>query len=259
MITETIDLCAYHESGRVAYAYQCGYSCESMELSEMDASAGVSKLNAGADSEAIQLILKDKPQTAKTVITEKIIAVAKKLMKIYCAPSCAETFFKEDKQIGAQTEIEIPGQDMQYINLIQSFLKSNVPNHPSDYPAQIITQIFRELKQEDNWSVIETLAQTILKTEAKKINRFYIEDALMKAGFKPERRQQADLHNFDMKVMEDDTKTERTASKSLTDSTEDKLLDNTVKNFLKLIKKELNEEELDASVKYLKQVFSRDK
>lgn len=260
MITETIDLCAYHESGRVAYAYQCGYSCESIELSEMDSGAGVAKLNAGADGESIQLILKDKTQATNTVITEKAIEVARKLMKIYCAASCAEIFFKEEKQIGVQTEIEIPGQDIKYINMIQSFLKNNVPNHPSDYPSQIITQVFRELKQKDNWSVIETLAQAILKTEGKKINRFYIEDAFMKAGFKPEKRQQAASHNFDMKLKEDDTKKDNIVpSKSFADSTEEKLLDNTIKKFLRLIKKELNEEELDASVKYLKQVFNQNK
>lgn len=257
MLTETIELCAYHESGRIAYAYQCGYTCESMELSEMDSGAGVSKLNAGADGEFIQRILSGKPQASDTAITNKTIDIARKLMRIYCAASCAEIFFKEGKRINAQTEIEIPGQDMKYINIIQSFLKNNVPNHPPDYPSQILTQIFRELKQEDNWSVIETLVQATLKTEEKKINRFYIEDALMKAGFKPERKQPSTLHNFDMKLKEDDTKRDDIASsKSFADSTEEKLLDNTVKNFLRLIKKELNEEELDASVKYLKQVFN---
>lgn len=254
MITEMIDLCAYHESGRVAYAYQCGYSCESIELSEMDSGAGVAKLNAGADGESIQLILKDKTQAPNTVITEKAIEVAKNLMKIYCAASCAEIFFKEEKQINSQTEIEIPGQDIKYINMIQSFLKNNSPNHPSDFPSQIITQVFRELKQEDNWKVIETLAQTILKTEEKKINRFYIEDALMKAGFTPERKQQVALQNFDLKVKEDETKADKIPAPAAQQLRE-QLLNNTVKNFLGLIKNPLNEEEIEASVAYLKKVF----
>lgn len=260
MITETIELCAYHESGRVAYAYQCGYSCESILLSEEDSGAGVSKLNAGADGEAVQLILNNKQQAASTATNEKAIAVARKLMKIYCAATCAEIFFREEKQIGGQTEIEIPGQDIKYINLIQAFLKNNVPNHPADYPSQIIKQIFGELKQDDNWNLIETLAAAILKTEEKKITRFSIEDAVMKAGFKPQRKQAIGLNDFDMTVREDNTKRKNTASsESYAALEEEKQLDSTLKNFLRLIKRELNEEELNASVDYLKQIFNRDK
>lgn len=256
MITETIELCAYHESGRVAYAYQCGYICESMELSEVDSGAGVSRLNAGADGEFVQILLAGKSNAFDTARIEKAIDIARKLMKIYCAGSCAEIFFKENKQISDETEIEIPGQDMKYINIIQTFLKNNIPNHPSDYPSQIIIQLFRELKQEDNWSVIETLAQTILKKEDKKISRFYIEDALMKAGFKPGKKQQGGLHSFDMKVKEDDTKKERPApTKPITGVTEENALDEALKSFLRLIQHPLNEEEIEASVKFLKSVF----
>lgn len=256
MHIETIDLCAYHESGRVAYAYQCGYSCESITLSETDPGAGVSKLNAGADGDSIQLILKDKLPAADTAVPSKAIDIARKLMKIYCAGSCAATFCKEEKQISAQTEIEIPRQDIKYINLIQSFLKNNVPRHPADYPTQVIAQIFRELKQKDNWNVIETLAQTVLNTEGKKIHRFYVEDALMKAGFKPEQRQQASSHQFAVKVQEDETKSEKD-DVSAAQQNGEQLLEKTLKNFLRLIKKPLSEEEIEASVKYLKQVFSQ--
>lgn len=254
MDTQIVELCAYHESARVAYAYQCGYYCESIELSEFDAGAGVSKLNGGPDNETIQLILSNKAQFGNTIIAEKNIQTAKNLMKIYCAGSCAEIFFKNNKQIPVQTEIEIPGQDIKYINLVQSFLQNNIPGHPTDYASQIISQIFRDFTKEENWKVIEVLAHTALKNYDKKIPRFYIEDALMKAGFKPVR--QPSIQPIEMEIREDNTPKVKTSSPTHIEEG-DKILNDALKKFLGTIKRELNEEEIAASVDYLKSLFKR--
>jgi len=254
MDKENVELCAYHESGRVVYAYRQGYYCESIELSENDPGAGISKLNGGVNNETIQLILNNKTHTPSFVISNKAIEVAKKLMKIYCAGACAKIYKKNDKQISAQTEIDIPGQDMKYIDLIQSFLQQNVQGHPTDYPVQVITQIFHELKEEENWKVIEGLAKSALKPEDKKISRFYIEDALMKAGFKPLRQQ--NNSGIEMQLKEDDTpRPKTTATTDLQQTKEQQLLNDVLRKFLRTIKRELTEEEIDASVNYLTTVF----
>ena len=181
---EILKLCAYHESGRIVFAYQSSYGCDSVEISATDSGKGLSKLNGHYDLEYIQAIFSGKPQTIVTENTNKAIEVAKNLMKVYCAGSCAENYFENGLSANNINEMEIPGQDAKYIDQLQNFLKQQIPNHPEDYPSQIILKIFEDLKKQEVWKPIEVLADRILKTEEKSLTRFYIKDALMMAGFK---------------------------------------------------------------------------
>jgi len=248
--------CAYHESARVLYAYKSGYYCESIELSNIDPGGGSSKLNGRADNEIIQCILSSKLISVE-LNDNKVIEVAKNLMKIYCAGACAVAFLNNGLSVPLQTEIEIPGQDIKYINMIQSFLKKKKSNHSDNFPSQVITQIFTEISKDDNWKTIQTLADFALKMEDKKITRFYIEDALMKAGF---RRpvQQAEGRSFEMKVREEDTpEKKQSIDEPGNDNEKSKLLNSALTGFLKLVKKDWTDEELKAALNYLKDVFRK--
>ena len=248
----SLRLCAYHESARVVYAYQCGYHCESIKLSDSDPGGGISTLNAGKDNDTIKSIINNNAQSTNTRVTSNMVDIAKNLMKIYCAGPSAENFLKNNKQIINETEIKISGQDIKYINLVQSFLENNVVGHPPDYPAQIVSQILLEFTKTENWKIIEVLAQTALKNEEKNISRFYVEDALMKAGFKPARPQS--IQPIEMQITEDKTSKAPIHSPGQVPEKE-KVINDALKKFLRSIKKELNDEEIAASVDYIKTLF----
>ncbi len=255
MNDEIFKLCAYHESGRIVFAYQCAYGCEGVTLSDSDSGTGTSKLNGYNDLEFIQAIFSGKEQAIIKANTSKAIAVAKNLMKIYCAGSCAENYFENDKSITNISELEIPGQDAGYIDKLQKFLKHQLPNHADDYPSQIILQIFEELQKPEVWKPIEILAERILKTEEKSLNRFYIEDALMMAGFKISKQ----LIKQGVSVQEDENKKPK-PEETVTPKAEqngEALIDKALKDFLQLVKKDWSADELDASINYLKLIFKK--
>ncbi len=255
MNEEVLKLCAYHESGRIFFAYQCAYGCESVTLSDSDSGKGNSKLNGYNDLEFIQAIFSGKEQTIIKENSNKAIAVAKNLMKIYCAGSCAENFFENDKSTSGINELEIPGQDAGYIDKLQKFLKQQLPTHSDEYPSQIIMQIFDDLKKPDVWKPIEILAERILKTEEKSLNRFYIEDALMMAGFKITKQ----MIKQGVSVQEEETSKPK-AEETVTlkpEQADRTLIDKALKDFLQLVKKDWSADELDASINYLKLIFKK--
>lgn len=255
MNEEILKLCAYHESGRIVFAYQCAYGCEGVTLSDTDSGKGNSKLNGYNDLEFIQAIFSGKEQAIIKENANKAIAVAKNLMKIYCAGSCAENYFENNKSASGISELEIPGQDAGYIDKLQKFLKQQLPTHADDYPSQIIMQIFEELKKPDVWKPIETVAQRILQTEEKSLNRFYIEDALMMAGFKITKQ----MIKQGVSVQEEENKKQK-PEETVTHQPEQAdgvLIDKPLKDFLQLVKKDWSADELDASINYLKLIFKK--
>ncbi len=246
---------AYHESGRIVFAYKCSYGCESVELSNTDSGKGNSKLNGYHHLEFIQAILSGKPQNIISENPGKAIEVAKNLMEIYCAGSCAKNFFENNKSTDGLNELEIPAQDAGYIDKIQKFLKIHHSNHTDDYPSQVINRIFTDLMKPEIWKPIEILADRILKTEDKSLNRFYIEDTLMMAGFKINKQ----IIKQGISVQENETpKSKPEATPELKpDLTKEKILDKALNDFLHLVKKDWATDELDASLNYLKFIFKK--
>jgi len=253
-IEEILKACAYHESGRIVFTYQCAYGCDGVELSEIDSGMGISKLNGYHDSEFIQAIFSNNKTIIKN-FTDEVIEVAKKLMKIYCAGSCVENYYQNNLSKSGMTEIEIAGQDAKNIELLQQFLKQQISNHPDDYPSKIMVQIFDEIVTEKMWKPIETLAERIIKAEDKKLNRFYIEDALMMAGFRMNKK----IIKSAIAVREEENKkVQNQALSSIDEKIENnQLLDKALIDFLKLVKKDWQQEELTLSISHLKMLFKR--
>lgn len=250
---ELLELCAWHESGRVVYAYKNGFTCDAIELSETDPGNGKSKLNGGEDTAYIQAILSGKTQAVVMENPTKAIEVAKKLMQVYCAGSCTKIYIENSKHLTSDTEIDIPGQDLKYLELIQQFLYKHVPDHPEDYLNDTMTGIFRELGKEETWKPIESLVKQMLKADYIPFTRFNIEDALMVGGFKLQ-KQKSGNNTFGFSVKEEDIPQKPVAQAS---NSNEEQLNNALKNFLRLVKAEWSEEEMEVSINYLKSLFKK--
>ena len=130
---------AYHEAGRVVFTYLCGYACDVMELPGVGGSSG-SKLNSGNDLSAVQAVFSGNPATVDNL--DHVVAVAKKLMAIYCAGTCSEAFFLNNAEIPEELDLDIPAQDAKYIEKIQAFLKKSIVDHSDDYAEETIISVF---------------------------------------------------------------------------------------------------------------------
>jgi hypothetical protein len=292
---EVLTLCAYHEAGRVLFAYKCGYTCSSIKVSGKDAGAGVSSLNGGDDTPYIQAIFSG--NLGDAILQQspaKAEEVAKKLMKLYCAGNCAELFYSKNGNTDEIDEISLRAPDMKYIEILQDYLQASVPGHTDDYPTKTILGIFEELVNVEIWKPIKTLAEVIINNGGGTIERFKIEDSIMRGGFKPtvrRTRSSLQLTEGDTRAKEPEIKLvdevssgeedgsentsgeEQQESKSLgADSVgeetaatpdsnqnrsldEDKLLNFVLKDFLRRIKTDWDSEDLNGAVDYLKQVF----
>ncbi|MDB5247187.1 MAG: hypothetical protein JWQ40_1581 [Segetibacter sp.] len=248
-------LTAYHESARVVFAYLNGYACDLMEVPAKGSNSNT-KLNAGSDITVVQAVLGGNPLSLPTGGLQQGIEVAKKLLTVYCAGTCAKIFYQNDLQIPAELEIDISGQDLTMIEKIQTFLKKAIVDHPDDFPSQIMISVFRKLKDPDVWKAIELLASKVLKEDGT-LKRYYIEDTLMVAGMsirKPSSKPASGigLHEDDsVKTSIPDTKATPFEAPTTTP------LDIMVKDFLKKIKSDWKEEELNAAIAYLHNVYKK--
>lgn len=250
-----LELCAYHEAGRVVFAYQCGYSCDGITLSETDPGQGDSKLNAGHDMDYINAILSGKPQTTDTGKISKTIEVAKNLMKITLAGSCAEVVFGNTRSTDTETEVTVPGQDMKYVELVQKFLSQQIRLHPDDYPDRILKLIFQELKKPDIWQAVDSVARAALNNPDTPLTRYYIEDALMAARFEIKRHRPEGM--FEIGLSEEVQKPAGEAAATSPHLNENNPLDAALVSFLRKLRSEWTEEELQLSVTYLKGAFKK--
>lgn len=256
MENETIQLSAYHEGARVVFAYLNGYSCDSIELPE-SGSGAISKLNAGNDLAIVQAVLAENPLSVPAEKREYGIEVAKKLMSIYCAGTCAEIFYQNNASIPDELEMEIPGQDLVIIEKVQSFLRKAIVDHPDDFPTQTIISVFKKLKDTEVWKAIELLAAKVSKEESKSLKRFYIEDTLMQAGIKiqkPTAKSGFSVGLHEDKSVKPSVKESATPAFDIMSLTP---LDVMLRDFLKKIKKDWKDGEIDGAVAYLKDVYKK--
>lgn len=186
MNASILELCAYHESGRVVFAYMAGYFATSIQLNQHDYGSGTSILNPGYEGEDVSKLLKGLSPSA---FEQPAAAynVAAKLLIIFCAGTCARVFYLNGGKVDEETELEFPGQDSLYIDRLQAFMSTHNPNHPEDYLERTVRGIFVRLAKPEIWKSISALANASIRHHDKPLNRYTIEDELLGSGMKLKR------------------------------------------------------------------------
>jgi len=257
---ETLELCAYHESGRIVKAYMHGYICEQSQLSEIDAGSGKTILNSGNDAALIQIVLQRNANPANTENTEKAILIANKLMEIFSIGTCASVYYENDKNLDADIEIIFPGQDISQLELIMSFLRKNDPTYTEEKLNQVLNSNFSLLQKADYSKPIEALVQKFMGELEFKLNRFQIEDTLKSVGFNfPEKKVNV---GYSVSLTEDKqpsrtTVVDANAEVETKSSINDDVLNTVLSNFISSLNKDLSKEEISASITFLKDVFNK--
>ncbi len=212
-----------------------------------------SKLNAGNDGSFVQAVLSNNAASLSPTDLPYCIEVAKKLMTIYCAGTCAEIYFENNLRIPDELEMDISGQDLTIMEKIQSFLKNAAENHPDDFPSQTIVSVFKKLKDPATWKAIEMLGEKVSLQE--QLKRFFIEDTLMMAGIKIQKV--ATRSGFSLGVHEDEEIKPAMQETATFQQADISPLDIVVKDFLKKIKTNWTEVELTDATNYLHNVYKK--
>lgn len=257
---------AYHEAGRVMFAYLSGYTCDSMELS-----GGGSKLNSGNDVAFVQAVFSGNPLNVPADQIRHTVEVAKKLMNIECSGTCARIFYENGGSVPSELDLDIPAQNFKNIEKIQDYLKKAVIDHPDDFVSQTVVSVFKRLKDPSTWNGVQLLATKILAEESNSLTRFYIEDTLMLAGINV-RRPMASGPGYSVGVHEDQAPraaaqpvqatqpapaAQQTKSAPVIDLDSITPLYIMQRDFLKKIKKDWRENELDEAIAYINELHKK--
>lgn len=265
MEDETLKQCAYHESARIVYAYKAGFSCDELELSNVDAGAGRSRLNAGDDTNFVQAAFSGSTQVIVQQNPAKGIDIGKKLMKILCAGACATNFLENGLKFVPNTELEVPGQDIKYIDQLEAFLQETDPDYPENFVQQTMQQIFSELETTDTWKAIDTLAQAAIANTQKILPNNKIEEALSDSGFEFKARKRSP--SLSVGLSRNTQKASGALEEPVTAKTDgaaqgeaaavNVMLEMVLTDFLRKVKTKWGEEELEEAVAYLKGIFAK--
>jgi hypothetical protein len=258
MENETLTLCAYHESGRVVFAYLAEYHCTSLTLSDIDPGKGSSMLNGGNDNPIIEKILRGDQLVSFNNVGEAY-KIANRLMVMYCAGSCARAFYENNGTISGDVELDIPGQDGIKIDKLQSFMKGCNPAHSDGYVNTVIAGIFQQLAKKEIWKAVKNLAETAIENYDKPLNRYTIEDTLMGSGFKIKRPTFSSGYDVGLSEAPDEkpTKKQEPQPSIATDIDDESPLDIVLKNYFKKIRTDWSDTEAGVAANQVKSFFAK--
>ena len=257
---QTVEKCAYHESGRIVMSYSLGYSCDSSQLSQTDSNQGQTRINGGDDLPGIQQILQRSSTLAIAENTPRLIEIANKLLKMYCAGTCTSLYYENNKVLNSEMEIVFPGQDISQIELIQSFLSKHDPDfNEENFPA-LLNQVFKQIQQAEFCKAVDMLVLRYLSNAEFKLSRFEIEDTIRASGLTlPIRKVQA---GFAVSLSEDTSPSPKPTKHQESTSSSNEIIDHSILdgilgNFITSLNKNMSQTEVNAGISFLKDVFKK--
>ena len=256
MNREILHSCAYHESGRVVFAYLTDYFCTNIKITDLDSGKGSSTLNGGKDNPLIQKLLNgDRPGAFEDA--KEGYAVAAKLTILFSAGTCTRVFYENDGSVNEETDLEFPGQDSVYIEMLQKFMKECNSTHPDDYMSRIIAGIFERIAKPDIWKAIKSLAEASVESYDKPLSRYTIEDTLMGSGFKINRSTVSSGANVGITETPDKPVGKPEVKNRPSEFEDESPLDIVLKNYLYKIRSDWNADDIDTATSHLKNIFRK--
>src|SRR5574337_376450 len=179
-------LTAYHESAHVVISYYFHYTCD--DICVLPTGDGFSSLNYAADNTHVAAICNfgKEPWIFEGLDAKnknQCVMVAIPTTLILMAGSVAEAILKKDIQDDLMT-VEISGPDLIRVQQIDKFLSTHRKNHVETFVADLFGMLHVLIDQNPEiWKAIENLAQALLASENKRLNRNEIEAVLKSSGF----------------------------------------------------------------------------
>jgi len=182
------EICAYHESGHVLFAYLCGYSCLEVQLIEEYNENGFA-------SYAVIDYAKDAALASKFIGTnttieffkclalgEKLEAVeiGRRLARIFLGGSVAAAVFKNKGNVHIPLPMQIDYLDLLRVEFIHYVIKALSVDQEETFIEHGLQDALYTLSNVNIWETIADLASRLLKT--KRLERNDIEECLEEHG-----------------------------------------------------------------------------
>jgi hypothetical protein len=182
------ELCAYHESGHILFAYLCGYTCKYIELindkNENDFTS-IAIIDYGKDSElASQFIGKeaslDAFQSYSLAQRLNSVEVGQKIVRIFLGGSVAAAVFNNNGDIHIALPMQIDFTDLLRVEFIQQVLQKLSADISEDFVEHYLQDALYTLGNINVWQTVVDLATLLLQKNY--LNKNDIEECLDEHG-----------------------------------------------------------------------------
>ena len=166
------EICAYHESGHIVFAYLCGYSCLEVQLINKLTPEGFSSyamIDYGKDSLiASKMIgLNNDPAFLKSfTLAEKLEAmeIGQRLSRIYMGGSVATAVFLNNGNPNIPLPIQLDYTDLFRVENIQTITKELSSNTEEDLIENTLKDVIYSFHSIHIWNAVNELAKRLLDT-----------------------------------------------------------------------------------------------
>lgn len=182
------DICAYHESGHILFAYLCGYRCRQVQLINDVAEEGYSSIaiiDYGKDSFIASKFLganasidsfKGLPLSQKLASIE----TGKRIARIFLGGSVAAAVYKNDGNVHIPLPIQIEYVDLLRVEFIQCLLHEISSEDEEDFIEAGLQDALYTFNNINVWNTTADLAQRLL--QHKELLQNDIEECLEEHG-----------------------------------------------------------------------------
>ena len=164
------DICAYHESGHILFAYLCGYTCKEAQLVDEANEEGFSSfsiIDYGNDSQyASRFIATEELDYFMNLNDEEkgeAVAVGRKIARIYMGGSTAATVFQKGGDTGLAIPFQMDYTDLERIEFIASVLQVLGMPPEDDFLENSMSEALYTLSNINVWETVKDLSERLLK------------------------------------------------------------------------------------------------
>lgn len=182
------EICAYHESGHILFAYLCGYSCTYVELindkNEEDFTS-IAIINYGEDEELASLFTTPHANldTFKSFSLAKrleCVEVGRRIARIYLGGSVSATVFNNQGDVHIPLPMQIDFTDLLRVEFIQQVLKELTTDTDENFIEHNLQDALYTLGNINVWNTVEDIAKRLMKNN--QLNKNDIEECLDEHG-----------------------------------------------------------------------------
>jgi len=182
------EICAYHESGHILFAYLCGYRCNYVELINENNEEGFSSIaiiDYGKDAFIASKFINGEATVGyceSLSLGEKLesVEVGRRLARIYLGGSVAAAVYNNKGNVQIPLPMQIDYTDLLRVEFIHLVIQALSFDKEEDFIENGLQDALYTLANINIWNTVEGLAVKLL--QQNQLNRNDIEECLEEHG-----------------------------------------------------------------------------
>jgi hypothetical protein len=182
------EICAFHESGHILFAYLCGYTCRYVELIDEhneEGFASVAVIDYGKDAYMVSKLTDlqhDTDYFSTLALGEKLecIEIGHRLARIFLGGSAAAAVFNNNGSAHIELPMQMDYTDLLRTEFIDSIIREISIAPEEDFIENILQDALYTLTNQNVWATIDDLAKRLLAS--RQLNKNDIEECLEEHG-----------------------------------------------------------------------------